>query len=310
MSIFDAFKKKKAKPMKPLETPPGPQVPGSQAQEEIPQQDQQVVPQSNIQGAEHPFSSFQDQQFGMESPQEQAPGQDSYIQPTPMPEFSLPPQQGYIPGQFQDPEHINRGPMYPPADVPMPAPPSEEEETPPIQEPIDSGAQSPMHSAMQPGPQQPAQPQFKFYQAATPEEVEQEGYPLAHPIEQPIMHQESDQMAQDNAPFDVSQELLTLPEVHRKEHPELYHEGAHTQELHARPKKHISKEFIPITNLFEIGEQLSNLGEDLLLAKDTSFRLTDLNEQEIEKMAKWHTLHQSIELRLAEVDKLLFKTNV
>ncbi|MEK6921634.1 MAG: hypothetical protein AABX82_07135, partial [Nanoarchaeota archaeon] len=70
---------------------------------------------------------------------------------------------------------------------------------------------------------------------------------------------------------------------------------------------HFSKQFITVTALFEVGEQLVNMSEDLGLAKDTVFRITDLNEQEIEQMAKWQALQQSMELRIAEVDKILFK---
>jgi hypothetical protein len=325
LGFLDKFRKKKAKkPVKPLETPPGPT-------------DAPDATSSNTPPA--------GPNLGMPpGPQPQS----EHIQPNPMPEFSLPPQEGYAPGMHQEPEHVMSGPpqmsaqqqsmieeqsMYPGMhDMSMPAPPEED---------------VPQHPAMHPAMQEMQQPQFKFHQAATPEEVAAQGHPLDHAIEHPIGmppqgHQEThndhpamyDEHAtghgQIHVPFDVSQELLTLPEVHRQEHPELYkkheeyhdaHEMKHEQhpfhstnkeaEHHpAKHTRHTPKKFITMTSLYETGEQLVNLAEDLSLAKDTAFRLTDLNEQEIEQMAKWHTLHQSIELRIAEVDKVLFKTKV
>ena len=70
---------------------------------------------------------------------------------------------------------------------------------------------------------------------------------------------------------------------------------------------HFGKKFITVSVLCDVGEQLVNMAEDLGLAKDTAFRLADLNEQEIEMMAKWQTLQHNMELRLAEMDKIMFK---
>ena len=70
---------------------------------------------------------------------------------------------------------------------------------------------------------------------------------------------------------------------------------------------HFAKKFITVDTLCDIGEQLVNMAEDLGLAKDTAFRLADLNEQEIEMMAKWQTVQHNMELRLAEMDKIMFK---
>ena len=120
-------------------------------------------------------------------------------------------------------------------------------------------------------------PQFKFYQEAPKEE---------HDLD---------------VPFDVSQELLSIPEIIRQEKKQKAEEPAKQQHLH------FSKQFITVASLYEVGEQLIHFNEDISLAKDTAFRLTDLNEQEIEQMAKWQTLQHSIELRLAEIDKILFK---
>jgi len=125
--------------------------------------------------------------------------------------------------------------------------------------------------------QQSPTPQFRFYERAD------------HPPEE--------------LPFDVSQELMTLPEVHRKAHPEQWQQPEST----LKKKRHTPKQFITMTHLSELGQQLMNFREDLILAKDTAFRLTDLNEQEIEQMARWYAVQQTIEMRIAEIDKRLFK---
>ncbi len=194
---------------------------------------------------------------------------------TPMPTFSLPTEQGPFPSPVSQmpPEAMQLGEVpfeqqFPELAVPLPP----EEEQKPIQEP----------------------PQ------------------AALPLEAPIRHPETAFAAEKvlEVPFEVSQELLTLPEVHRKEHPEFY-EKEQVKVLQERKKQFVQqmlpKEYILLSQLFEVGEQLLTLGEDLALAKDTTFRLTDLNEQEIEQMARWYAQQQSIDMRIAEIDKLLFK---
>lgn len=114
-------------------------------------------------------------------------------------------------------------------------------------------------------------PQFKFYTAPAEEHTE-------------IREQE--------IPFDVKQELLTMPKEAK---------------MPEQQKPHMPRTFLTLSMLMDIGEQLINLNDDIALGKDTAFRFGDLNEQEIEKMAKWHALHQSMELRLAQMDKILFR---
>ncbi len=92
--------------------------------------------------------------------------------------------------------------------------------------------------------------------------------------------------------WDVTQELLSMPKT------ELKHEPA---------KVHISRQYMTVSMVLDVNEQIANLNDDIALGKDTAYRLSDLNEQEIEKMAKWHALHQSMELRMAQIDKILFK---
>lgn len=158
--------------------------------------------------------------------------------------------------------------------------------------------------------------QFPELAVPLPPEEEQKAIPegrAAFPLEAPIRHPDAAFSTEKalEVPLEVSQELLSLPEAHRKEHPEFY-KKEQMQEARTERKKQLvqhllPKEYIPLSQLFEVGEQLMTLGEDLALAKDTTFRLTDLNEQEIEQMARWYAVQQSIDLRIAEIDKLLFK---
>ncbi len=122
-------------------------------------------------------------------------------------------------------------------------------------------------------------PQFKFYTAPA------EGH------EEHEVSEEHD-VKQYEIPFDVKQELLTLPKEAK---------------IPKQVKPHIPRTFLTVSMLMDVGEQLIHMNDDIALGKDTAFRLGDLNEQEIEKMAKWHALHQSMELRLAQMDKILFK---
>lgn len=152
----------------------------------------------------------------------------------------------------------------------------------------------------------PPEEEKKFASSQAPPETA-----AALPLEAPIRHPEAAFPAEKilEIPLEVSQELLTLPEVHRKAHPELYETAGMTAQPERKKqmvRSMLPKEYIPLSQLFEVGEQLLTLGEDIALAKDTIFRLTDLNEQEIEQMARWYATQQSIDLRIAEIDKLLF----
>ena len=284
LGLFSKFKKNK-KPVKPLETPPIPE--GEEPQNQFPPGPQGMPPPSQMpyQGAPFPSQGPPQQQMAPQAPYPQG---QPLPQQNPMPEFSLPPQQGYMPGSREEPEFYEDQQYEMQPQAPMPPYPQSQQAQMPYPQ---MGMQQPPYP-----PQRvpPLQPQFRFYQSATPEEVEQK----------------------QEVPFDVSQELLTLPEVHKKEHPELY-EGPeenfeeeipeYEEPVHKKKIRQAPKQFITMNSLFEVGEQLVNLSEDLTLARDTSFRLTDLNEQEIEKMAKWHTLLHSAEMRIAEIDKLLFR---
>lgn len=278
VGLFDVLKKKKAGkgPIKDLEAPPAPEsspaeavpMPGSEAPSDAMQQSQQFPPMDFSQ-RQMPMQQFQTPDFPL--PQRNAPGMRQ------------------MPEMMQDEE------------MPMPTPPVEMAELAQQQMPAPVSPAPPAGQSMFSSPT----PRFKFYQAA-----EQTAEDPEHGAE---------------VPFDISQELLTMPELHKQAHPEVYHEEEAYEEMEqpyrflqkeeptTSVKKttvassHVSKQFITVAALFEVGEQLINMSEDLGLAKDTVFRITDLNEQEIEQMAKWQALQQSMELRIAEVDKILFK---
>lgn len=205
------------------------------------------------------------------------------------PEFLLPQQSRELPVQ-----PVAFGEM--PDDVPIPMPPDEMQAPPSLQV-----------------PEKPVIPKFRFYENAEPRE-----------ITAPIIST-TPESAQQQMPFDVAQELLTIPKQVPKQHipqPEKYKEEEEELEKPytflpeqkesqviavKKQPEHYPKSFLTVASLFEVGEQLINLKEDILLGRDTLFRLIDLNEQEIELVAKWQVLQQSIEMRVAEIDKLLFK---
>ena len=190
-----------------------------------------------------------------------------------------------------------------PEEMPMPTP-SEEMAAPEAYQQMQQQQQSVQEQmprvTLFGGAQEPPQPQFKFYYG--PERAGQSSESAEH----------------GEIPFDVTQELLHMPQMHQEEHPELHPEEEEEKPYQfmsqeraipqlKKESSHISKQFITVATLYEVGEQLVNMGEDLALAKDTAFRLTDLNELEIEQMVKWQAFQQSMEMRIAEIDKLLFK---
>ena len=309
MGLFDILKKKKAAkaPAQDLEAPPAPDggmppaeaVPPPASEQPFSGMEQSPqFPPMDFSQRQMPMQQFQTPDFPL--PQRNAPGMRQ------MPEMMPQPQPGAQQQMQQAPVPEDGGVtgMMQYEEMPMPAPPAEMQEFAQQQQMPMSSPQAPPANvqSMFGSPT----PRFKFYQAA-----ESTVDHAAHGAE---------------VPFDISQELLTMPELHKQAHPEVYremHEEAHEdmeqpytflqKETTASVKKiapagpHISRQFITVTTLFEVGEQLVNMSEDLGLAKDTVFRITDLNEQEIEQMAKWQALQQSMELRIAEVDKILFK---
>lgn len=297
MGLFDVFKKQKAvKPVQDLETPPIPEAaqeqmqpaPGFEEYTPAPQPSQGFAPQQYSQQPSAFTSAQQSMTFPIQE-QRAAP----QFQPS-IPAFAP---SGQIP-----PIGMPRGADMRYGEVaeemPMPTPP-EEMAVPQMQQGQHISEQMPKVTLFGAAQEQP-QPQFKFYYG--PERTEQRNESAEH----------------GEIPFDVTQELLHMPQMHQGEHPEM-----HPEEEEERPytfipedravpelKKeshHISRQFITVAALYEVGEQLVNMGEDLGLAKDTAFRLTDLNELEIEQMVKWQVLQQSMEMRIAEIDKLLFK---
>ena len=303
MGLFDAFKKKKVV-AKELETPPAPEQNPSFGSEQarVPPQDMGMQP------------SFGQMQEQMQAPMQDfpLPRQSSQF-PSSNPTFGLEPehampqnpqmmpQMQQVP-QMQMPQMQQQSygmPQY--DDIPMP---DADEMVPQQQEMQQQQMQQQFQEQI---PVQPKMgspiPSFRFYQQAAPED---------HPHEQ--MHEE---MHQDQAeiPFDISQELLSMPEM-MKQHQDLQEKSAPTFSSFEKVERkaaslehhlHFGKKFITVTVLYDVGEQLVNMAEDLGLAKDTAFRLADLNEQEIEMMAKWQTLQQNMELRIAEMDKVMFK---
>ncbi len=213
----------------------------------------------------------------------------------------------------------------------MPPPPEGQEAVSQFLSPQEAAGQQPQFSMPTPMPTLMPPPeamqlselsfdqQFPELAVPLPPEEEQKAIPsegrAAFSLEAPIRHPEVIFPIQKSktfeVPLEVSQELLTLPDVHRKEHPEFYEkelrQEARTERKEQLVQHWLPKEYIPLSRLFELGEQLITLGEDLALAKDTTFRLTDLNEQELEQMVRWYAVQQSIDLRIAEIDKLLFK---
>lgn len=273
MGLFDAFKKKKeAKaPLKELETPP----PADMGSPSFSQMDQTPAPPSDMRIAPMSFSEqVQPQQMQQEM---QSPSGVSHYEDIPIPEpeeFSAPTQQMMQPHQMQ----------------PLPQMQAFQQMQMPQQFPPQLKMGSPV-------------PTFRFYQEAVPQHEE--------------VHQEHEELHTIEVPFDVSQELLSMPEMlkQHEEEKKVMQKPIPTFEKFEKIEKkqfvsagsHIGKQFITMGVLYDVGEQLVNMAEDLALAKDTAFRLTDLNEQEIEIMAKWQTLQQNMELRLAEMDKILFK---
>ncbi len=302
MGLFDAFKKKKAaKPVQDLETPPMPEAaqgpmqpaPGFEEYASAPQPPQGFSPQfppAQQFSQQSPSFGPPQQPMNFPMPQQRAVPQFQPSAPSFAPEAQIPPI-GMPPGADMNAQY---GEVL--EEMPMPTPPEEVATSQGQQQSVSEMPQVTLFG----GAQEPPQPQFKFYYG--PERTEHGSESAEH----------------GEIPFDVTQELLHLPQVHQEEHPEL-----HPEEEEERPYKfipqeraapqlkkesvHISKQFITVAALYEVGEQLVNMGEDLALAKDTAFRLTDLNEQEIEQMVKWQALQQSMEMRIAEVDKLLFK---
>lgn len=298
MGLFDAFKKKKAaKPVQDLETPPMPEVaqgpmqpvPGFEEYMQAPQPSQGFAPSQSQQPAsfgppQQPMTLFMQEQRAVPQFQPSAP---SFAPVAQIPPIGMP-------------RGADRAAQYGevPEEMPMPTP-SEEMAVPQMQQGENVPEQMPKVTLFG-GSQEPQQPQFKFYYG--PERVEQS----------------TQSAGQGEIPFDVTQELLHIPQLHQEKHSEFHPEEEEEKPYKCMPQEcavpevkkedlHISKQFITVAALYEAGEQLVNMGEDLALAKDTAFRLTDLNEQEIEQMVKWRALQQSIEMRIAEIDKLLFK---
>ncbi len=300
MGLFDALKKKKAV-KQDLETPPMPEAAQGPMQPAPGFEEYAPAPQPP-QGASSQYPQFPPaQQFSQQSPsfgpqqpmnfpmpQQRAVPQPST--PSFAPEAQIPPI-GMPPGADMSAQY---GEV--PEEMPMPMP-SEEMAAPqayPQMQQQQQSAQEQMPKVTLFGAQEA--PQFKFYYG--PERTEEA------------------QTSAQEVPFDVTQELLHIPQMHQEEHPELHPEEEVEKPYKFIPQEapevkkegpHISKQFITVAALYEVGEQLVNMGDDLALAKDTAFRLTDLNEQEIEQMAKWQALQQSMEMRIAEIDKLLFK---
>ena len=301
MGLFDAFKKKKAaKPVQDLETPPMPEAaqgpmqpaPGFEEYAPAPQPPQGSSPQYP---QFPPVQQFSQQPMNFPMPQQRAVPQFQPSAPSFAPEARIPPI-GMPPGADMNAQY---GEV--PEEMPMPTP-SEEMAAPEAYQQMQQQQQSVQEQmprvTLFGGAQE--QPQFKFYYG--PERTEHGSESAEH----------------GEIPFDVTQELLHLPQMHQEEHPELHPEEEEEKPYQfmsqervipqlKKESSHISKQFITVATLYEVGEQLVNMGEDLALAKDTAFRLTDLNELEIEQMVKWQAFQQSMEMRIAEIDKLLFK---
>ncbi|MBI5072471.1 hypothetical protein HZA99_01495 [Candidatus Woesearchaeota archaeon] len=284
MGLFDAFKKKKAV-TKELEIPPIPDQEMGMEQAPMPPREsgmEQFSPQQQMQAPmpeQNPMPDFP-------LPRQNAPF------PSSNPSFELAPESAMPGQQIQQPFGM---PQY--DDVPMP----EQGEM------SGQGMQPQMQQQVPPQPKMGSPvPTFRFYQEAPEdhhEEMRQE------------MHENMHETHNAEVPFDISQELLSMPEM-LKQHETHEEKSAPTfssfEKIERKPATmeqhpHFGKKFITVSVLCDVGEQLVNMAEDLGLAKDTAFRLADLNEQEIEMMAKWQTLQHNMELRLAEMDKIMFK---
>ena len=217
----------------------------------------------------------------------------------PLPELEMPPspevhnqeQKPFepMPGQFEHPPEMPEG-MSMPSEMPSfeeaPAPP-EEMRAP---EPHMSAVSQPL-----PMPQAPSIPQISMPEhISIPEHHEelslfqQQKEPTFKMYYAQQEHEESVQQI----PVDVTQELLSLP----KSEPKI-----------VAVKAQVPRQYLTMSAVVDIQGQITNLYDDIALGKDKAYRLVDLNEQEIEKMAKWHALHEAMELRMAQIDKILFK---
>lgn len=277
MGLLDAlsFKKKKTAPLKELELPPPANealATGYNELEDMPPYREIETPQSSqLQRFPIPFESF------MQKEEHPSFHQEDFSAPL---TFDKPREPTPIPSGLSDiPSDM------PPIPLPFEREMRMKEDQQRVQQQQtqqDHGEQLSLFSDI---PQQQT-PQFRFYEAPTEEHEE------AHEI-----HEEQHPLDQTPADIDIAKELLAVPKEQKP--------------VIKQPKKEINvtnkKQFLPITTLGEIGEQLFHLQDDLTLAKDTAFRVTDLNEQEIEQLAKWQTVCTSMELKIAEMDKMLFK---
>lgn len=284
MGLLDALKKKKATkmPVKELETPPAPEGASAFPSSIEP------APALEIKSAAPEFLL---PQASSSMPFESREEPEAFPQQIAMPEQRMPPMaapRAEIPPAMQ-------------AAMEQPMPFGRELEEIPMPMPEMRGM-----SPMQMPPLQ-QQSQFRFFEAAAEE-------PSAAPA-----------FSEMQPESDVSQELLSIPAEYQEQHPELYKEEEEEKPyavvpgakkpgaLQAlkkgalQPVHHYPKPYMTVASLFEVGEQLINLREDLSLGRDTVFRLIDLNEQEIALIAKWQVLQNSMELRVAEIDKVLFK---
>jgi hypothetical protein len=298
IGLFDSFKKKK-QPLPELETPPVPEGTPEAVQNRAMSSPQEIpsfsmeAPQEFQQ--EGPLNTLQDVPMPPEdmrvSPPQQMPIQQ--MQQTEQRPFEMQePMQQQIPQQMQQQIPQQMSQFQPAQQFQMPL--QRQQQDFPKPEEVFNQQLSPMQPfpssqysqpSLPPQPLFQQEPRFTFY--AQPREEHHE----EHNEEQNEFHQEEPRELQE-VPFDVTQELLSLPKIVQK------------KEFHS---VHIPKRFLTVAMLLDIGTQLINIQEDLTLGKDTVFRLGDLNEQEIEMMARWNALHQSMELRMAEIDKILFK---
>lgn len=291
MGLLDKFKKNKVAkmPVKELETPP--------------------APEGQVLSATTSFSS---------SFPEPAPAPEiKQAVPAAMPEFLLPQASSSMPFESrEEPEAFSKEEIQLSEEIPMPMP--EEMAGAPRQQPSippQMRGSMPMRQMPQiqiPPMQMPSlqqQPQFRFFEAPAAE---------SSTATAPAFSEMQPE-------FDVSQELLTIPAQYQAQHPGLFKEeeiekpyafvpqekkAAALEKIKKEAKEHLHhypKPYMTIASLFEVGEQLINLKEDLSLGRDTVFRLIDLNEQEIELIARWQVLQNSMEMRVAEIDKVLFK---
>lgn len=291
MGLLDTFKKKKAAkmPVKELETPPVPE--GAPA---FPSSFPEPAPAQEIK------SAAATPEFLLPQASSSMPFA-SREEPEAFPKEEIPPA---MQAAMEQPNPFSR---ELPEEIPMPMP--EEMAGAPHQQPAMPFQQQARQMPQIQIPQIQQQPQFRFFEA--PEEAPSAAAAQAFSEMQPE--------------FDVSQEMLSIPAEYQEQHPEFYKEeevekpyavvpeGKKPGALQAlkkgalQPAHHYPKPYLTVASLFEVGEQLINLKEDLSLGRDTVFRLIDLNEQEIALIARWQVLQNSMELRVAEIDKVLFK---